>query len=135
MIAAAIIGLLLIFGLGGGVFGELMTKYAEDPIKTTIVEEDRREQALDELKSLEKAIKGLNKGVSKDIKGFQKLVEDYKSTPEDFDNMIASIFERREQEVDAIWQQRSALLTHVRADEWQTIISTARAEMEGDRKK
>lgn len=135
MIAAAIIGLLLIFGLGGGVFGELMTKYAEDPIKTTIVEEDRREQALDELKSLEKAIKGLNKGVSKDIKGFQKLVEDYKSTPEDFDNMIASIFERREQEVDAIWEQRSALLTHVRADEWQTIISSAKAEMEEDRKK
>ena len=135
MIAAAIIGLLLIFGLGGGVFGELMTKYAEDPIKTTIVEEDRREQALDELKSLEKAIKGLNKGVSKDIKGFQKLVEDYESTPEDFDNMIASIFERREQEVDAIWEQRSALLTHVRADEWQTIISSAKAEMEEDRKK
>ena len=135
MIAAAILALFLIFGVGGGVFGELMTKYAEDPVKDTIAEQDRREQALDELKSLEKAVKGLNKGVSKDIKGFQKLVEDYESTPEDFDNMIASIFERREQEVDAIWQQRSALLTHVRADEWQTIISTARAEMEGDRKK
>ena len=135
MIAAAIIGLLLIFGLGGGVFGEFMTKYAEDPIKTTIVEGDRREQALDELKSLEKAIKGLNKGVSKDIKGFQKLVEDYESTPEDFDNMIASIFDRREQEVDAIWEQRSALLTHVRADEWENIISSAKAEMEADRKK
>ena len=132
MIAAAILALFLIFGVGGGVFGELMTKYAEDPVKDTIAEQDRREQALDELKSLEKAVKGLNKGVSKDIKGFQKLVEDYESTPEDFDNMIASIFERREQEVDAIWQQRSALLTHVRADEWQTIISTARAEMEGD---
>jgi hypothetical protein len=133
MIAAAIIGLFLIFGLGGGVFGELMTKYAEDPIKTTIVEEDRREKALDELKSLEKAVKGLNKGVSKDIKAFQKLVEDYESTPEDFDNMIASVFERREQEVSAIWEQRSALLTHIQADEWQTIISSAKAEMEADR--
>ena len=135
MIAAAIIGLLLIFGLGGGVFGELMTKYAEDPVKTTIVEKDRREQALDELKSLEKTIKGLNKGVSKDIKGFQKLVEDYESTPEDFDNLIASVFERREQEVNAIWEQRSALLTHIRADEWQTIISSAKAEMEEDSNK
>lgn len=135
MIAAAIIGLFLIFGLGGGVFGELMTKYAEDPIKTTIVEEDRREQALDELKSLEKAVKGLNKGVSKDVKAFRKLVEDYDSTPEDFDNMIASVFERREQEVNAIWEQRSALLTHIRADEWQTIISSAKADMEADKKK
>lgn len=135
MIAAAIIGLFLIFGLGGGVFGELMTKYAEDPIKTTIVEEDRREQALNELKSLEKAVKGLNKGVSKDVKAFRKLVEDYDSTPEDFDNMIASVFERREQEVNAIWEQRSALLTHIRADEWQTIISSAKADMEADKKK
>ena len=135
MIAAAIIGLLLIFGLGGGVFGELMTKYAEDPIKTTIVEEDRREQALDELKSLEKTIKGLNKGVSKDMKAFQKLVEDYDSTPEDFDNLFASVFQNREQEVNAIWEQRSALLTHIRADEWQTIISSAKAEMEEDRNK
>ena len=135
MIAAAIIGLFLIFGLGGGVFGELMTKYAEDPIKTTIVEEDRREQALDELKSLEKAVKGLNKGVSKDVKAFRKLVEDYDSTPEDFDNMIASVFERREQEVDAIWEQRSALLTHIQPDEWQTIIAGAKADMEADKKK
>ena len=132
--AAAIIGLFLIFGLGGGVFGELMTKYAEDPIKTTIVEEDRREQALDELKSLEKAVKGLNKGVSKDVKAFRKLVEDYDSTPEDFDNMIASVFERREQEVNAIWEERSALLTHIQADEWQTIIAGAKADMEEDRK-
>jgi uncharacterized protein YoxC len=134
MIAAAIIGLFLIFGFGGGVFGELMTKYAEDPIKTTIVEEDRREQALDELKSLEKAIKGLNKGVSKDIKAFQKLVEDYDSKPEDFDTMLAAVFERREQEVSAIWEGRRALLTHIRADEWQTIISSAKAGMEESKK-
>lgn len=135
MIAAAIIGLLLIFGLGGGVFGELMTKYAEDPIKTTIVEEDRREAALDELKSLEKTVKALNKGVSKDMKAFRKLVEDYDSTPEDFDNLFASVFENREQEVNAIWDQRSALLTHIQADEWQTIIASAKAEMEADKKK
>ena len=37
--------------------------------------------------------------------------------------------------LDAIWQQRSALLTHVRADEWQTIISSAKAEMEEDSNK
>jgi hypothetical protein len=134
MIAAAIIGLFLIFGFGGGVFGELVTKYAEDPIKTTIVEEDRREQALDEFKSLKKAVKGLNKGVSKDIKAFQKLVEDYDSQPEDFDTMLASVFERREQEVAEIWERRSALLTHIQADEWQTIISSAKAGMRESKK-
>lgn len=135
MIAAAILALLLIFGLGGGVFGELMTEYAEDPIKTTVVDEDRREQALDELKSLEKAVKGLNKGVSKDIKEFHKLVADYDSKPADFDSMFSSAIARREQEVNTIWEQRSALLTHIQADEWQTIIGGAKAEMEKDKGK
>jgi hypothetical protein len=135
MIAAAILALLLIFGVGGGVFGELMTEYAKDPVKDTIMEEDRREQALDELKSLEKAVKGLNKGVSKDTKAFHKLVEDHDSKPADFDSMFSSAVARREREVDAIWERRSALLTHIRADEWQTIISNAKAEMEADKKK
>lgn len=135
MIAAAILALFLIFGFGGGVFGELMTKYAEDPVKDTIVDEDRREQALDELKSLEKAIKDLNKGVSKDTKAFHKIVEDYDSKPADFDDMFSSAIARREQEVNTIWERRSALLTHIQADEWQSIISSAKAEMEEDKKK
>jgi hypothetical protein len=135
MIAAAILALLLIFGVGGGVFGELMTEYAKDPVKDTVVEEDRREQALDELKSLEKAVKELNKGVSKDIEAFHKLVEDYDSTPADFDSMFSSAITRREQEVSAIWERRNALLAHIRADEWQTIIASAKADMEEDKKK
>jgi hypothetical protein len=135
MIAAAILALFLIFGFGGGGFGELMTKYAEDPVKDTLVDEDRREQALDELKSLEKSVKELNKGVSRDMKAFHKLVEDYDSKPADFDTMFASAIARREQEVNAVWERRSAMLTHIRADEWQTIIASASADMEEDKKK
>ena len=135
MIAATILALLLIFGVGGGPFGELMTKYAKDPIKTTVVEEDRREQALKELKALKKAVKEFNKGVSKDIKQFHKLVENYDSTPEEFDQMFANVLAKRQQEVDKIWDRRSAMLTHINADEWQAIISSAKAKMEEKRKK
>jgi hypothetical protein len=134
MIAATVIALLLIFGIGGGPFGELMTKYAKDPIKTTIVEKDRREQALDELKSLKKAVNAFNKGVSKDIKQFHKLVENYDSKPAEFDNMFSSVLAKRKQEVNTIWERRNALLAQIKADEWQTIISSAKAKMEEKKK-
>ena len=135
MIAATIIAILLIFGVGGGPFGELMTKYAKDPVKHTIVEKDRREMALKELKSVKKAIKEFNKSTSKDIKHFHKLVENYDSKPEEFDNMFSSVLAKHKQEVDKIWDRRSTMLTHIKADEWTTIISSAKAKMEEKRKK
>lgn len=134
MIAATILAILIIFGAGGGPFGELMTKYTKDPIKETIVEEDRQKMALHELKSLKGAIKDFNKHVSKDIKQFDKLVKNYESTPEQFDQMISGVFTKRKQEVETLWEQRSAMLTHIKADEWQTIVSSAKAKMEEKRK-
>ena len=134
MIAATILAILIIFGVGGGPFGELMTKYTKDPIKETIVEEDRQKMALHELKSLKGAIKDFNKHVSKDIKQFDKLVKNYESTPEQFDQMISGVFTKRKQEVEKLWQQRSAMLTHIKADEWQTIVSSAKAKMEEKKK-
>lgn len=134
MIAATILAILIIFGVGGGPFGELMTKYTKDPIKETIVEEDRQKMALHELKSLKGAIKDFNKHVSKDIKQFDKLVKNYESTPEQFDQMISGVFTKRKQEVETLWEQRSAMLTHIKADEWQTIVSSAKAKMEEKKK-
>jgi hypothetical protein len=134
MIAATIIAILIIFGGDGGPFGELMSEYVKDPIKTTIVEEDRRDLALNELDSLKDAIKDLNKNVSKDIKQFDKLVKNYDSKPEDFDSMLSAVFTRRQQELGKIWQQRSAMLAHIKADEWQTILSSAKVEAAEDKK-
>lgn len=134
MIAATILAILILFGGGGGPFGELMSKYIKDPIKTTIAEEDRREMALDEHDSLKDAIKDFNKNVAKDIKQANKLVENYDSTPEEFDQMFSSVFTKRKQEVETLWQRRSAMLAHIKADEWQTIISSAKAEAAEDKK-
>jgi len=130
MIAATILAILIIFGVGGGPFGELMTKYTKDPIKETIVEEDRQKMALHQLKSLKGSIKDFNKHVSKDIKQFDKLVKNYESTPEQFDQMISGVFTKRKQEVETLWERRSAMLAHIKAEEWQTIISSAKAKME-----
>lgn len=134
MIAATILAILIIFGVGGGPFGELTTKYVKDPIKETIVEEQRREMALDELKSLKSAIKDFNKHVSKEIKQLDKLVKNYDSTPEEFNQMFSSAFASRQQEVEKIWERRSAMLTHIKADEWQTIINSAKAKAEEKKK-
>ena len=134
MIAATILAIWVIFGGGGGLFGELMSSYVEDPMEAAIVEEDRREMALDGLDELQDAIKDFNKQVSKDIKQFDKLVKNYESTPEEFDQMVSSVFDRRKQEVENFWQLRKDMLAHIEADEWQVIISSAKAEAEKDKK-
>lgn len=130
MIAATVLAIFLIFGMGGGPFGEFMSEYAEDAIEDTISDKERRQLALNELESLEDAIEDFNKGVSKDIKQFHELVENYDSTPEDFDNMFSSVLANRQQGVDKLWDERSAMLTHITAEEWKTIISSAKAKME-----
>ena len=134
MIAATIIAILFIFGGGGGLFGDLTTEYVKDPIKDTIAEKDRRELALDELDSLKDAIKDFNKNVLEDIEQFDKLVKNYDSTPEEFDQMISGDFTRRQQEIENIWKRRSAMLARIRADEWQTIINSAKANAEEKKK-
>ena len=134
MIAATILAIWVIFGGGGGLFGGLMSNYVEDPMEAAIVEEDRREMALDKLDDLQDAIKDFNKAVSKDIKQFDKLVKNYESTPEEFDQMVSSVFDRSKQEVENFWQLRKDMLAHIEADEWQVIISSAKAEAEKDKK-
>ena len=128
MIAAALLAFFVYFGLsGGGSFGELMTDYAHDPMKTTVEDEDRRTMALKELDSLKDAIKDFNKHVSKDVKQFDKLVKNYDSTPEEFDRMLSSVLSNNRQDVEIIWERRSAMLTHIQSGQWKTIISSAKA--------
>lgn len=127
MLAATILAILVIFGVGGEDFGELMSRYAKDPIKETIVDEDRRKLALDGLDSLKGVIKNFNKGVSNDIEALDRLVEDYDSTPGEFDKMFARALDSRKLDVERLWRKRAAMLTHITADEWQTIISSATA--------
>jgi hypothetical protein len=115
-------------------FGELMSDYIEDPIEATIVEEERREMALDAHDDLEDAISEFNKQVLDDRDKLNELVENYESTPHEFDQLFVDAFARRRQEVEAIWKQRSAMLLHIKADEWETIIISAKAEAAEDKK-
>jgi len=134
MIAATILAIMILMGGSSSLFGDLMSNYIKDPIKATIVEEDRREMALDAHGDLKKAIKNFNKQSSKDIEQLNKLVENYESTPAEFDRLFSDAFARRGQEVEKIWQQRSTMLAHIKADEWPAIISSAKAEAAEDKK-
>ncbi len=134
MIAATVLAILILMGSGSSMFGDLMSNYIEDPIKTTIVENDRREMALDAQSDLAKAIKNFNKQTSKDIEQLNEFVESYESTPAEFDRLFSDAYARRSQEVETIWQRRSAMLAHVKADEWQIIINSAKAESAEDKK-
>ncbi len=133
MIAATVLAILILMGSGTSMFGDLMSNYIKDPIKTTIVEDDRREMALDAHGDLKKAIKSFNKQTSKDIEQLNEFVENYESTPAEFDRLFSDAFARRGQEVETIWKRRSAMLAHIKADEWPAIISSAKAEAAEDK--
>ena len=49
--------------------------------------------------------------------------------------MISGVFAKRKQEVETLWERRAAMLEHIKADEWQVIISSAKAKMAEKEKK
>ncbi len=129
MLAATVLAVFLVLSMGGGSFGELISDHLEKPMKTTVQDDGRRKAALQELALLRKSIKGFNKGVAKDIKSLNKLVDDYESTPEAFDALFASAFDRRKQELGAIWEGRAAMMQHIQPNEWTSMVDSATAQM------
>jgi hypothetical protein len=131
MLAAILLGLFLYFGGGGGdLFGTLMTEHVKEQVKKNIPDEERRKLALKALSVVNDDINELNKQLSKELGQMEKLIKDYDSKPEDFDRLFSSVMTKRQKMTDKIWDDRTAVLQHVQADEWQAIISSARAEME-----
>jgi hypothetical protein len=123
------------FGSVDGHYGDFMSMYIKDPIETTITDEARRDLALKELGSIKDEIKDFNKNVLQDIKQLNNLVKDYDSKPEDFDSMYSSILANNKKNLDDVWKLRSAMLTHIHVDEWQTIINSAKAKEEKETNK
>jgi hypothetical protein len=130
MLAALLLALYLHFSGGNDMVGALMTQHVKEQVKKTIPDEDRRKLALNGLSIVNDDIKELNKQVSKDLGQMEKLIKDYDSKPEDFDRLFSSTLTKRYALIDKIWDDRTAMLQHVRADEWQAIISGARAAAE-----
>jgi hypothetical protein len=131
MIAATLLAIyLLFFGTGDDQLGNLMEYYVKDQIKVVIMDEGRRKLALQGLSVVTDDIGDLNKSVSKAEKQLEVLIKNYNSKPEDFDKLFTSVLTERNQQVDKIWADRQAMLTHIHADEWRAIISGAKAAAE-----
>ncbi len=132
MLAAILLGLFLLFSGGGNVLGTMMTQHVTDQVRKNIPDEERRKLALKGFAVVKDDIKKLNELLSKDLGQMEKLIKDYDSKPEDFDRLFSSVLARRQELVDKIWDDRTAMLQHVQADEWQAIMSGARAAAEKD---
>ena len=126
----AFMGFMLFAGPVGDQLGELMTRHVEGQIKITIADKDRRSSALQGLSVINDDISDLNDRLSQDVKALEKLLRNYDSKPDDFDRLFASVLARRDQQVNQLWDHRQSMLQHIQAEEWRTIISGARAEME-----
>ena len=131
MLVAILLGLFLYFGGGNSdLVGTLMAQHVKEQVKKNIPDEERRKLALKALSVVNDDINELNKQLSKELGQMEKLIKDYDSKPEDFDRLFSSVLTKRQKMTDKIWDDRTAVLQHVQADEWQAIISSARAEME-----
>jgi len=136
MLAAIILGLYMLFGGGGGnLLGTMMTQHVTDQVKKNIPDEERRKLALKGLAVVNDDIKKLNEQLSKDLGKMEKLIKDYDSKPEDFDRLFSSVLAMRQELTDKIWDDRTAMLQHIQPDEWQAIMSGARAVAEKEEAK
>jgi adenylosuccinate synthase len=132
MLAAILLGLFMLFSGSGNVLGTMMTRHVTDEVKKNIPDEERRKLALKGLAVVNDDIKKLNDQLSKDLGQMEKLIKDYDSKPEDFDRLFSSVLAKRQELVDRIWDDRTMMLRHVRAEEWQAIMAGAQAAMEKD---
>jgi len=130
MLAAILLGLFMLYSGGGNVLGTMMTQHVKDQAKKNIPDEERRKLTLKKLAVVNDDIKKLNEQLSKDLGQMEKLIKDYDSKPEDFDRLSSSVLARRQELVDKIWDDRTAMLQHIKPDEWQAIMSGARAAAE-----
>lgn len=134
MVAATILALMFFFSMnGGGPFGQFISEYVEDPIEEVVADKTRRGQALGALEKLQDDIEDFNEEVLGDIEALNDLVDDYDSTPADFDKMTDAVLQKHHKEFDTMWQHRSEMLSHIKADEWQTIVAKAEAAQKSDR--
>jgi len=127
---AMLLAAYLFYGGVDAALGELMTHHVKDQINSAIADEDRRKLALKGLSAVNDNVKELNKELSKDVGRVEKLIKNYDSQPVEFDRQFASVSARRQQQVDKIWDDRRAMLQHIRPEEWRAIMSGARAAAE-----
>ena len=121
------------FGSAGDApYGVFMTHYVKQQVPTTIPDQERRKLALKGLSVVDDDINQLNKQVSKDLGQVEKLIKDYHSKPEDFDRLFSSMQTKRQDLIDKIWDDRTAMLQHIQPDEWRAIISGANASVQKD---
>jgi hypothetical protein len=132
MLAAILLGLFMLYSGGGNVLSTMMTQHVKDQVKKNIPDEERRKLALKGLAVVNDDIKKLNEQLSKGLGQMENLIKDYDSKPEDFDRLFSSVLGRRQELVDKIWDDRTAMLQRVQLDEWQAIMSGARAATEKD---
>ena len=136
MIAATLYAMyLLFFSSGHEQFGVLMEQYVKDQMNIVILDEPRREMALKSLAIVKDDITDLNKLVTSDDKQLEKLIKDYHSRPEQFDQLFSSALNKRQALTDKLWDDRQAMLTHIEAGEWKSIMRGAMAEAEKKKSK
>lgn len=130
MLVATFLVIMGLFGDPDYGFGALTTEQMSRQIKSVVVEDERRELALNNLTLIIGDIDDINERIAKDVKQLEVLVENYDSTPEDFDKLFSSMLNTRMLQIKKLIDDRQAMLQHITAEEWQVIIHNAKVAVE-----
>ncbi|MCE2899360.1 MAG: hypothetical protein ACK53Z_13205 [Betaproteobacteria bacterium] len=114
------------FGSAPQGLGALMARHLQGPLKASVADDARRAAALRVLGRARDDIEVLNKEVAKDTAVVERLIRRYDSTSQDFDRLIDSALDQRQQQMERIWSHRAQLLSQVTREEWDQAIAAAR---------
>jgi ubiquinone biosynthesis protein UbiJ len=129
MLVAIYLGIMSLLGGSGGVFGQLTTQHLEDQIEIYVAEE-RRSLALQSLAEVIDDIDEIDRQMAEDAEQIEELIRDYESTPDDFDRSFAAALDNRMEQLKKAVNHRQAMLRHITAEEWRTIVHQARLAAE-----
>jgi sugar-specific transcriptional regulator TrmB len=119
-----LIALFTILILGGSDTGMLdFIAETQDTVKVVMEKDDRRKEALNTLKAMEKRTNGHNKMVNSASKDINKTLSNYEATDADIDTIWEGYFAQRAAYNQDILDLRFQLKDQMTREEWQQVFA------------
>ncbi len=119
-----LIALFTIFFLGGSNTGMLnFIAETQDTVKVVMEKDDRRKEALDTLKAMEKRTNGHNKMVNSASKDINKTLSNYEATDAGIDTVWEGYFAERADYNRDMLDLRFQLKDQMTREEWQQVFA------------
>ncbi len=126
---------LIMLLMGGGTFNIFVFDKMDKNIKKVVVDKDRKDLLLSELKLGKKEMKAYYKERKNDIKSLKALNLDRSASEEMFAELNATFSKKRSEIDEKVINSRIELIQNITDDEWAEIMDLAQAENDNQKTK